>query len=992
MEKEKIKEALFKAGFDARKVLNYIGIDTNHKNTSKMVLCPFHEDGTPSMLINDDDTVHCFACGFHLDSIQLYAALKYDDVDSGKDIWESSELTNILTDLIEALNLELNVDIDEGCIRNEIDDFFSQIKENTLDIVCDSLYVRNHLMSDLPFQPLNLHAKSIYIYKDPKTKNPLAIKVRYEDYIGENFEKILFVKKGKEFVEHSKVTSESIIKRKSFRFYDINEGKVVKGSLPENKKEIIYNGERVLEISNDNHKRNTSWIWFVEGEKDVETLKEYGIIGCSLMKGSNSNWIKEYNEVFRGCKVIIASDFDEAGQKYEETLFQSLFYGNYVELVDGKEEKKSCAIGLKKMNKKFYEINKMPHKSDITDLIEKWKSEGATKIDIVKKLNEIIERSIDYKDDYAVAENDYGIYNKKKKIADFIVEDAINIISTDKSQSDKIQLKIRGIGAVCKDNHTRVANIHEMFGSVDAFNKTFSVMDCTFIGSKDELFKLKKFILNYKMFHSRFMYSINGMFKHQGEWITVTPYGSLRKDGTFDKDIFSSNEIMYNDLENIIIPDKEKINNVVPALLGFNTKEIVYNVLGEIGCKLLNSRYKEIGVKNHLFQLNGSKGAGKTETSVKVIATITNNNTRGEYNLTGQSNFTFLKNITANNIGGMILQELKLGKMSEYDKNRWSEIFRNNYDRARSQRGTKDQELNQYDQNNPIITTGEEGIGEESALFERFNIIHMTAETRKSNPRYGENFRMLCDNQDTLRGIGKQLIIDIMNLTDKEIKDSRQEIEVKIRNKGLDKKGFVDRILNNAINVIHGLIILGDTLRKLGFTEEFNVEEGFDTIIDNFLENVLRVNDGKANDDYQQMLIQYQKALDTDYNDKVVHEASNAYYVYDKCLWISINKLRIVINSFVQDSRSGVTILSENEFRKNLVKAGYISENNTHKKKFNHSKAKGWYYKVDITIMKKLDLSFIDDLISRGEVIDPDEFLNPEKKSDVVPIAEMPYF
>lgn len=985
MNKEKIKEVLSESGVDIIKILEFFKCDSEYKNdNTKMVLCAFHEEKTESMQINDDETVHCYSCGIHLDIVQLYAALKSGDIDNGKFIYDTGDISETINSMIKDFNLDLNIDALSGYIINEKKEYLIQLKEKKLGSIFDSMYVKNSAMDGIQYSPVILGAGDIYLYKDPYTKESLMIKVRYETYIGKEYEQILYSRNENDYIEYMIGIPENPIKRKSFRFYDIVAGKVVKGALPEEKKNIIYNGEKVLDIVNDDFKRNRTWIWFVEGEKDVDSLMDYGFNACSLMKGSGSKWIKKYNDIFRGCNVIIASDFDDAGEKYEETLFKAFFYGRYIEKEKGEDIERNCTIGLKKMNEKFYEINKMPVKSDITDLIEKWKLDGLTKADIIIKLNEIIERSIDYKSTDSVIERDYGLYNGGKKIADFIVEDAVNIISTDNTQSDMIQLTIKGEGGVCKKFHTRIACIQDIFGNVDAFNKTYAVMDATFLGNRSELFKLKKFILNYKIFHRRYMYPSNGMYKHEGEWVTVTPDGALRSNGMWDHDVFSSNSILYNDLISVDIPSKDKINEVAIALLNFNTPEIVYNVLGEVGCKLLNGRYRKLNIKNHLLALNGTKGAGKTETTVKIMAAITNDSSRGEYNVTGQTNFTFLKNVSSNNIGGMILQELKLGRMADYEKNKWSEIFRNNYDRAKSQRGTKDQQMNQYDQSNPIITTGEEGIGEESALYERFNLIFMTADKRLQNPKYSDNFRILCDNQDTLHGIGKQLIIDIMNLEDNDIKSARKSIELKIRDKALDKRGFIDRVLNNAINVIHGFAILSNTLVKLGYDGKINVEKAFNAIINNFLENVLRINDSNANDDYEQMLVQYQKALENDYKDKVVAEASNAYHVHDKCLWISPTKLRTVVVNYVQDSKISITILSENEFRKNLAKAGYISEDKSNKKKFNQEKAKGWYYKVDITRIKKLELGFIDELILGNEVIDPDEFLNPRESPDVI--------
>ncbi|MDD4834020.1 MAG: CHC2 zinc finger domain-containing protein [Lutispora sp.] len=976
MDKSRVLNQLKNSELSLSTIFNYFNKQNGIGYSKKMINCPFHDDNSPSMILNEDQSVHCFACDLHLDAVQLYTALKTENTEYAKTIWESEEIMDIINGIIADFKLDVKIDLQNGTIKDLKNKFIDQIKSKGKETIYGSLYTRNHSMADIQYSPIQLSLKDIYLYKDGFTNEPLAVKVRYERMIGSERKCTLYTRKGNEYILHTEASHQKPLKRKTFRFYNVIDGKIAEAVLPEDKKNLIYKAEDIYTIIKDEKKRLSTWIWFVEGEKDVDTLNEYGFTACSLMTGSGSNWCKKFNNNFRGCNIIIASDFDAEGLKYEKILYEALFYGKYTEeRTDGIEEN-YCTIGLKLMNKKFYEINIMPEKSDITDLINKWKNIGLNKQQIKTRLLEIIDRSIDYKNQYVIHEHDNSLYLNNKKITNFKIVDAVNIVSIDSSQADMIKLTIQGASYSDTKSHTRIACIHEMFGSPDAFNRTFSVMDCTFLGSKDDLFNLKDFILKYKMFEKNYLYSANGMYKHHGEWVTVTPDGALRKDEAWDMTIFSSNNTMYNDIEDIKIPDIETINKVGEALLNFNVKEVVYNILGEVGCKLMNARYKELGIKNHLFSLNGTKGAGKTETSVKIIAAITNNNTRGEYNLSGQSNFTFLKNVSSNNIGGIILQELKLGKMSEYDRNKWSEIFRNSYDRSRSQRGTKDQQLNEYDHNNPLITTGEEGIGEESALYERFNIIFMTADKRNSNPICRENFILLCDNQLALKGLGKQMLIDIMNLSDEEIINERKDIEAKIRSRGLSKIGFIDRVLNNAINVIQGLIIINKSIKKLGYEKDIDIEEGFEYIINNFTENVLKIgDDSKANDDYQTMLLQYQKALDNNYVDKVVGDASNAYTVFDRCLWISPQKLRTVIANFTADSKSGIVLLNDGEFRKNLVNAGYISGADSEKKKFNQTEVKGWYYRVNLLKIKKLGLGFIEDLIDSNKITEPYEIL-----------------
>lgn len=59
-------------GVTAREAAEYCGININRND---MACCPFHDDHTPSMKI--DDHYFCFGCGEHGDSIDFYS--KYNE-------------------------------------------------------------------------------------------------------------------------------------------------------------------------------------------------------------------------------------------------------------------------------------------------------------------------------------------------------------------------------------------------------------------------------------------------------------------------------------------------------------------------------------------------------------------------------------------------------------------------------------------------------------------------------------------------------------------------------------------------------------------------------------------------------------------------------------------------------------------------------------------------------------------------------------------------
>jgi len=66
-------------------------------------------------------------------------------------------------------------------------------------------------------------------------------------------------------------------------------------------------------------------IFVVEGEKDVEKLREYGFAATTNAGGANSPWLPEYTEVLRGREVILVPDNDPPGWRRVSIIAKALF-------------------------------------------------------------------------------------------------------------------------------------------------------------------------------------------------------------------------------------------------------------------------------------------------------------------------------------------------------------------------------------------------------------------------------------------------------------------------------------------------------------------------------------------------------------------------------------------------------------------------------------------------------------------------------------------
>jgi DNA primase len=56
-------------------------------------------------------------------------------------------------------------------------------------------------------------------------------------------------------------------------------------------------------------------VWYVEGEKDVESLRQAGLIATTNPGGSRYGWKDQYADDLRGRHVIIVPDADGPGQR-----------------------------------------------------------------------------------------------------------------------------------------------------------------------------------------------------------------------------------------------------------------------------------------------------------------------------------------------------------------------------------------------------------------------------------------------------------------------------------------------------------------------------------------------------------------------------------------------------------------------------------------------------------------------------------------------------
>lgn len=80
--------------------------------------------------------------------------------------------------------------------------------------------------------------------------------------------------------------------------------------------QVLYHLREVLE---------SPIVFVVEGEKDVETLRQHGFVATTNAGGSNARWLDGYTEALRGRECVIIPDNDGPGWQRASVIGKALF-------------------------------------------------------------------------------------------------------------------------------------------------------------------------------------------------------------------------------------------------------------------------------------------------------------------------------------------------------------------------------------------------------------------------------------------------------------------------------------------------------------------------------------------------------------------------------------------------------------------------------------------------------------------------------------------
>ena len=285
-------------------VVKHYGVDLKNKDNQIKGCCPFHSEKTPSFHLTDLGNgafYKCFGCGKGGDIVNF--------------IKEKDSLTT-LEATKEAYDI-LGIKID--------------IKPSKIDKLIDYIESNNFYKLD------GYKIESIYPYMINEDK-PSFLKIKYRN-----------------------LSNPSKKEMKTFKVIDAGDYfKITTKAKGGEYTPTIYNYPSVKKAINKG-----SNIYFVEGEKDVETLKRYGFTATTIY---SKKWFNEYTDQLRGCKVVFIGDTGKPGEE-----FKNLIYENLKDVV-------KCFKVIDLPN-----IDQLGDNADITD----WLSiEGNTKEKLIKAIHD----------------------------------------------------------------------------------------------------------------------------------------------------------------------------------------------------------------------------------------------------------------------------------------------------------------------------------------------------------------------------------------------------------------------------------------------------------------------------------------------------------------------------------------------------------------------------------------------------------------------------
>lgn len=744
-------------------VMQHYNMNLKKDNTGYYSNCVFHSDKTPSLRLSDKCNkaiYHCFGCGQQGDILNFIC--KMENVDN-------------ITALKKAYDI-LGRDLKYNTSHNKVDNFKNFIRNTKQTIVKNK-------------ETYNL--EDIYIYFD-EDKKPLYCKVKYKNLSGK-----------KHFI--TKPLIEIDIGYKYGDNKDFEECRKVIYNLVQIKKSI----------------ENDDWIFFVEGEKDVETLKKLGISATTIY---TKKWENSYSEELKDSKAVFLGDSGRAGEEFKNFIVEKL---------------KKCCKGLKIIDLPDLEKIGNGKNKDVTDWLESGKTSREL-LQLVKKSLNILDKNSLQQDENGIYEivekvEDGNIKEVRRNITNFQIMDVI-LYRNEDNNDQIISLNIKSHNR----NSVIELDARECFSDERYFRRHLGI-DYIFYGSIQDLIKFQQWILDYFIKDDISLFVKSGIRKIDNEYVLVTNKGILKSNGDFDTRKKAINTIHNIDFTNLDILNKYESQKLSKYLFNFNSKEIVYNTLGLGVASMLNSFARESFMDNlPVLKLLGESKSGKSK-ALKILSLLFNN-TNPVIILSTSTDFALVKYFDETYLP-IFLDEVRISKVSDCKINSLSNHICSITEGHEVIKDRSDLTLHKYNYNSSLIIAGEEI--KDIAIKSRSNIVLYSLDN--FNKERKESMEFLCSSEEgkeLIRRFSKSLYLQVLNYYIDGAFDN--EYLVTRFKYNFDEKLSLSNLreINTAIYTMMGLELIYNTLESLGveINKIINLEEASNIIVNNINLNVIKDN------------------------------------------------------------------------------------------------------------------------------------------------------
>jgi putative DNA primase/helicase len=214
--------------------------------------------------------------------------------------------------------------------------------ENKTLVYCHAGCESGEILDRVGLKMADLFDKSLEKSSKYQTQNIEKI-YQYKDQTGKVlFEKIRY--KPKRFNQRRVVNGITLWGLEAGRYYEtfkgsgqysMKERNSVDSMLCEGVEPVLYNLPDLIQVIEGKEE-----VYIVEGEKDVENLKLWGLTGTCNFDGASMNkqkskWRPEYNQYFKGARVVIIPDNDEPGRAHAQCVAANLAeIADYVKVIN----------------------------------------------------------------------------------------------------------------------------------------------------------------------------------------------------------------------------------------------------------------------------------------------------------------------------------------------------------------------------------------------------------------------------------------------------------------------------------------------------------------------------------------------------------------------------------------------------------------------------------------------------------------------------------